>query len=438
MSYANSTITCASGGPSHGVWPYDQILYGLQHDDLAHAARTLGLAYQFDGDPRAARAAWDILLAYGARYETYEWHNRHEPCCGAAHWPSVGGRVHSEDMQEAAWLATMAAAYDYVRAAAPDARAAGLVERGLLRAGADLLRAKDSVLNHRSVENEGLVALGLALRDFVMVRFAVDDPAGGARAQLQRDVLPGGLWVEGSFVYHMVALDPLVRTAVRLQRGLGVDLWAAEGGALREMVLLPARVALPDGLLPPVNDALLRWLRGYWRTLELAFPAVRDPRVAAALAPERARPDNVDGLLFGAGDLGAAAAPAGESLLLPEAGFAVLRRGAGGDPRYALLDFGPHGGWHGHPDKLGLLTYGHGALRGLDPGTVGYSIPSHHTWDKTTVAHNTLVLDQQNQVSCGLYAGSQNTITRTNAFVSVLIFFIKKKVHGITAKKKNT
>ena len=404
MSYANSSITCASGGPSHGVWPWDQILYGLQHDDLAHAARMLGMAYQFDGDLRAARAAWDILIAYGTRYETYEWHNRFEPCCGAAHWPSGGGRIHSEDMQESVWLATMAIAYDYVRAVPPDARAAVLVERGLLRAGADLLRAKSSVLNHRTVENEGLVTLALTLRDFVMLRFAVDEPAEGVRVQLRKYVLPGGLWVEGSFVYHMVALDPLVRTAHMLQRGLGEDLWAAEGGALREAVLLPARVAMPDGLLPPVNDALLRWLQGYWGPLELAYPVVRDLRVAAALAPERARPDNVDGLLFGVGDLGTAAAPAGESLLLEEAGFAVLRRDAGGDPRYALLDFGPHGGWHGHPDKLGLLTYGHGALRGLDPGTVGFSLPSHHTWDKTTVAHNILVLDQQNQVSCVLDA----------------------------------
>ncbi len=88
----------------------------------------------------------------------------------------------------------------------------------------------------------------------------------------------------------------------------------------------------------------------------------------------------------------------GESLLLSESGLAVLRStDTDGMPVYLALDFGPHGGGHGHYDKLGFVSYARGTIMGLDPGTQSYASPYHETWDVTTVAHNTVVVDEHSQ-----------------------------------------
>ena len=62
----------------------------------------------------------------------------------------------------------------------------------------------------------------------------------------------------------------------------------------------------------------------------------------------------------------------------------ILRSGpTGGDgadqhipENYLALDYGPHGGGHGHPDKLGFVLYGRGTLLAEDPGCIAYGNPA--------------------------------------------------------------
>ena len=61
------------------------------------------------------------------------------------------------------------------------------------------------------------------------------------------------------------------------------------------------------------------------------------------------------------------------------------------------MKFGPHGGGHGHFDKLSFISYARGARQAADPGTQAYGAKSHNTWDKMTVAHNTISVDGKPQ-----------------------------------------
>ena len=63
----------------------------------------------------------------------------------------------------------------------------------------------------------------------------------------------------------------------------------------------------------------------------------------------------------------------------------------------ALLDYGEHGGGHGHPDKLQLLLFADGREWLLDPGRLDYSHREHQTWYRQTAAHNTIVIDGRSQ-----------------------------------------
>ncbi len=83
------------------------------------------------------------------------------------------------------------------------------------------------------------------------------------------------------------------------------------------------------------------------------------------------------------------------SRLFPDSGYAVLR--AGRPETYLLLKYGPHGGGHGHPDKLSLILNACGAPVSPDLGTPGYGIALNQTWYRRTVSHNTVVIDGLSQ-----------------------------------------
>src|SRR5690606_28310327 len=79
----------------------------------------------------------------------------------------------------------------------------------------------------------------------------------------------------------------------------------------------------------------------------------------------------------------------GNSYLANVGAVRLWRDGSEG-PVAALMDFGPHGGAHGHFDKLGIVLYGLGQALLPDPGRLDYGVPLHHQWYKTTIAHNTI------------------------------------------------
>lgn len=85
------------------------------------------------------------------------------------------------------------------------------------------------------------------------------------------------------------------------------------------------------------------------------------------------------------------------SVHYPAAGFAVMREV--GRDTYLLCDYGPHGGGHGHPDKLQIALYAHGRVLVPDYGTSAYGLPIASKWYKRTLSHNTLMLDGADQAA---------------------------------------
>ena len=174
-----------------------------------------------------------------------------------------------------------------------------------------------------------------------------------------------GAWYEGSFMYHMVALAPLVDTGLCLLR-TGLNLFE-DGSSLSKMINIPPRVMMPDTLLPRTNDAHHRWLEGYGWLYEVAYygscidgTCDLDAGHILAVSREKYRRErNYNGILFGNFAIDEVEPPV-ESQLLENTGFAALHQKReqednSNDMYYALLDFGPHGGFHGHLVSLGLF-----------------------------------------------------------------------------------
>lgn len=372
--------------------PYDAVVVGREHSRLAAAARDTALAYQFTGDSKYARHAAAILLAYAARYNSYPRHTTTgKDAVG-------GGKVMAQTLDEAVWLIPMAWAYDLVwDTLTPEER--GRIEAGLLLPAAAVIRDhRMPVHNIQCWKNSAVGLVGFVTGNDELVRDGIDNPDRGFRRQIRDGITNDGLWYEGSLGYHaytMEALWPLAEAA----RHAGLDLYSER---YRSLLTAPLRLALPNGDAPGFNDNAGGSVMSLGRLYELAYARWKTPEFGAVAG---AQPRNSrEALLYGAEELPRSQPIVPEeSTMFADAGFAILRarhaEPAEGPGRVdaVAVRFGRHGGGHGHPDKLGIVLFGAGQLLALDPGSIAYGVPLHREWYRTTVAHNTVVVDGQSQ-----------------------------------------
>ncbi|HET8546560.1 MAG TPA: alginate lyase family protein [Bryobacteraceae bacterium] len=381
---APNTHTCPVDKKTLSGWPYDQVIYARRHSELAGAARDNALAFRLTGGQTyAAAAAW-ILKQYAGRYLTYPLKDVNNRITNSA------ARASAQTLDEAAWLIPLAWSYDLLSGTdVLSASERADIENNLLRPAATVIQRNDAgISNWQSWHNAAIGAVGFALEDGALINAAVDGRSG-FRFQMSNSVIGEGFWYEGAWGYHFYALDPLVQLAGMAAQH-GIDLWSVPG--LRGMFSVPLELTFADGALPALNDSRPQSLFDHARLYEHAYARFGDP-LFAAVAGRRSR--GRDALLWGAADLPDASLAELGARVFPDSGYAVLRAPQG--DHTVTMKFGPHGGWHGHYDKLGFVSFALGGILGVDPGTQSYAAPTHNTWDKETVAHNTVVLDERSQ-----------------------------------------
>jgi hypothetical protein len=86
---------------------------------------------------------------------------------------------------------------------------------------------------------------------------------------------------------------------------------------------------------------------------------------------------------------------------LPLTGVAILRGEDRSSPYYIALRSGRHGAGHDHFDKLGIVIHAGGRVVAPDIGTAGYSLRAFKEYCVSTLAHNTLMVDEKNQNRVG-------------------------------------
>lgn len=376
--------------------PYDGVWRAITHDRIANAAQTLALVYALTGEEVYGQAAADILREYAKVYPGLEPRGR-----GGSVERFVGiGKVHVQALDEAVWVLPLARAYDLVRDApflSPDEAAE--IEKNVFKEAADLLRPQTwiSLSNIHAWQNAALTTLGFLLNDESLVRFALSNWYSGFEQQLL-GVRRDGLWWEISLGYHFYTLNAfknLVMTLIAAEYPVG-DL-----SALKAMFDAPFGLLDPDLNLPAINDSGAGSITTADKLAlyEVGYALFQDPKYANLLNVSYSflgrRRSSVEALIYGAVDLSAPVrGVAGtESVLYKESGLAVLRAGR----NYALFKFGPHGGSHGHRDKLHFVLHARGNLISPDLGTPSYGAALYRTWYKETLAHNTVSVDGASQ-----------------------------------------
>lgn len=353
------------------------------------AAVDLAWAFALSDDPRFAAEVRRILLTYAEAYPKYP--SRRDRWGREGLLATIGGRRYCQSLDEAVGIIALAKAYDLTRTSSvwseDDRRK---VEQDLFQTVAKvLLHWNYGTINHQTWYNAGLMAIANVTEDADLARKVVT-MTGGYRDQLARAIGPDGMWREGTMAYHGYALQAM-EELVDAGQHLGLPL--AEEPRLRRMFEFPAAYAYPNGQFPAINDSDPISLASFDGHFRWAWKTYHEDQFARAYA--RGDAARTAELLGPTASVTAAIEP--KSSDLPGAGVVALRRGQEATAACAMLDYGEHGGGHGHPDKLQLLLYAGDREWLLDPGRLDYSHKEHKTWYRQTVAHNTIVINGRSQ-----------------------------------------
>gem|GEM_PF-576920 len=374
---------CPVGGEVFTGSPYDEVVIAHEHKRLRKFVRDAAVLYALTGEERWAAAVRSILVGYSLHYPSYRLHDINGR-------PGKGGRAWAQSLDEAVWLVALLQAADLIWDRLTEGERGRFVVNVVRPAVDTVIRANR--LRFHNIQCWHNAAIGLAgylTGDRDMIAEAVDG-ARGYHAQLRNMVNQDGQWAEGSWGYHFYAMEPLLALA-EAARNSGDDLHTP---ALRSMFVGPILAAMPDLSLPAFNDSGRVSLREQ-DIYETGLRRFGDPMLSLPL--QGARPLSLRALLHGVRPLPPAPPPPRGSRVLPDAGYAILSRGAGAAAAWVCVKYGPHGGGHGHPDKNSLVAYRRGEMVLDDPGVGAHLTSLPNGWYKTTVAHNSICADETSQ-----------------------------------------
>lgn len=252
---------------------------------------------------------------------------------------------------------------------------------------ADHLMAHPTGGNWLTMEMNGLLHVGVLLPEHKQAaewrRFALDNLAKELRVQ----VYPDGLQFELTTGYHRVALGNFAGPLdlCELNRIKVPDSYRADMEKLYEALIYLTK---PSGFLPALNDsdACIENLpdEGTWAD------ARRDLKDGAA---RYGRKD----MLFVATGGSEGETPSHTSHAFHYGGLYIMRQNWTPDSLYLIFDAGPTGAGHQHEDKLSFEAYAYGETLLFDPGRYSYSDRVFGPYMRSTLAHNTALVDGRGQ-----------------------------------------
>ncbi len=386
------------------------------HDLTSKMAGWLGWAYQLTDNEKYARTAREILVGYAKLYPND--YKEHKGVHG-----SDTSKVMAQRLSEAMWLIPLIQSYDLVyHAECMTAADRNLIETDLIRhairfinrkrpAKADAAardrrdpdwrttipkRTRSVVGNWTNFYNAAYIQGGTVMGD----QDWIDLGAANTRYNLVNGIGDDGMWGEGAIGYHLFGRQALVGCLEALARK-GIDLYGMKQCVFKNLFDSPMKYAYPDGTAPGINDSGRASIGASWTAMAYDFAYLRygDPNYGSIVNAAPRQVFQSAACYFPTvvyGKLPERPMAGLSSLVFDKLGYAILRGKDGGDT-YLLMDYGPHGGGHGHPDKLNLILFADGDELAGEPQSFRYEDRRHADWTRPSIAHWTLSVDQHAQ-----------------------------------------
>jgi hypothetical protein len=409
------------GAEYRGAW----LVY--KHQQLARIALQAAAVYAGLRDYAYAELSKQLIVAYAAQFPLYPVHPDAQP------W-MLKGRAFHQALTESIWSTTLIRAYvllldEGVVFSSDEQQKVDmflhLLEESMRAYRGILIHERNNAENNYTAWLNASLACVYAARGERHELEALVEAEGGFRHHLSIGVKPDQLEFEGSTYYHVFVLRAYLIFAEMAKR-CEKDLYACEGTlgqSMRGMVEALAELADDQGVLPALHDGpmeRLPYAREIAEVAELGLSHYAVDGLEPILREAYRQMGSADGsrcgleaLLYGA--TASIAFPA-EALTKPRgsklwsaSGFVVGRQTD--NPLSFLVDFGEHGGAHGHLDKLHSTLMHKDQTLTPDFGVVPYG-STLRPWFGETASHNTVSLGGKSQAE---HTGQCLRFTQTEA-----------------------
>lgn len=406
--------------PLDGGGGYSHEMHKQNYYDMYNC----GIAYQLTGIEAYASKARDIMKAYAELYPTLGYHP-----LGLSSTP---GRIFWQTLNESVWLVHVSVAYDCIY----DWLQAGerkYLEENLFHPVAEFImdgtpdndanrKVFNKMHNHGTWATSAVGMIGMVMGDDDLVDKALygtdkTGKNGGFIRQLDCLFSPDGYFTEGAY-YQRYAIWPFVTFAQCIDHARPeLDIFA-----YRDSIILKAVDALLqmtyDGVFLRFNDALEK---GYDAqeliyAVDIAYNADKSDKQLLSVARDYQKKV----LVSDAGYAVAKAIQDGEAEPMVyksvffrdggdgnEGGLALIRSRKPGLNSLLTFKATSHGLSHGHYDKLTFAYYDneneivtdYGASRflNIEAKYNGHYTKQNKSYAMTTIAHNTLTVDEETQ-----------------------------------------
>ena len=390
----------------------DQGTMGVVRTRYEHKLRACLILYQLIGKEEYFRKIRDFLLMFSNPRDGY---------------PVLLHATSQGIPQEGGTFELVAQGYDIIRERLSPAERNQVEDTMRLYVDTIIDRMGDGGITNWTIFNQvPAAACALILHDMVRFHTLVYAPTG-LIDQFVCGTMSDGWWFEMSVTYNLHCAEKFTQLAL-YARPFGIDflnmrfpialselsgrrpfelsnyqgMAFTKYGPIRRnnlgfKAMWDAILSYPDyrGIMVGMGDGHEVVVAGNF--FEIAYFAFRDPRYASILKTASERD-----LVYAVGNL-----PEKTPILYrssahsDNAGIALLRSQSGSDREQIQLGFkyGTHGGYHGHFDRLSLLSlmrYGRGFW---NPESVWYGYPSYlyKFWVQTSLPHNMVVVDGKMQ-----------------------------------------
>ena len=195
--------------------------------------------------------------------------------------------------------------------------------------------------------------------------------------ELDVQLYPDGFQYELTTGYHWVNVQTY-RNFIQVFRAYGVEPSRHLLDCVHKMILFYAKIRMPDGTVPDLNDGMRGNTASLFRTGLTDFPDDPVMRYFTTEGKEGHLPDYV-------------------SVALPYSGLAVMRSGWERDAIWGMLESAPFGFAHQHEDKLTFHLHAYGKCLLSDTGSYDYDTSEMRKMALSTRGHNTALVDYEGQ-----------------------------------------
>jgi len=413
-----------------------------------------GLLYNLTGDARYAQLVRGILLKYAALNPTLKNHPQATS--------SSPGHIFWQALNDANWLVYCGMGYDLVQPAlsAADRKT---IETGAFKPEVDFFTGQlegwfNLIHNHGVWACAGVGIVGIATDNPAYVKMALYGTKGDGRsgflAQIDQLFSPDGYYTEGPY-YVRYALLPFYLFANALNNAQpGLRIFEHRNQVLRKALHSGLQQTNTDGTFFPFNDDIkdkdftsnelvsaisIAW-KAYGRDTGLLTVASKQNRVGlteggAAIAAALSTTKNLSpyypytSIRYSDGAKG------------DEGAVTYLRAGKGKNLTTLGFKYASHGLSHGHFDELNFILfdkgnevlqdYGSARFVNIEQKWGGRYLPENNAYATQTIAHNTVVVDEQSQ-----FGGEEAAASKWSG-EEVFCRFDNPAAQAVLARQKN-